>query len=207
MKPHVKENLRAKHPIAAIEKRIIDSEAFASLPHSAVVVLLLLARNLTKGGNGRIFLSPDQAVRAGVARKTLYRALKVLMAHGLIYQTKRNGDGRCGLYALTWLPLSKDTKGLHVENFGPRWRDWKPDAKKARGKNVPLSGHFYPSTHDRVDKITPLQGTNLPPLNYIPIPMRMRAWIPDELKRLAACGLVGRQCFKLLELPIERTLQ
>lgn len=144
MMRHAKERFKAtgKHPIAAIEKRVIDSEAFAALPASAVVVLLLLARNLEKNRNGHVYLSSEQAERSGVTRKTLYRSLRVLTAHGLIFPTKRGGDGKCSLYALTWLPLSKDTKALHLGNYQDcAWRSFE---KKAEGKNVPQRGHFLP---------------------------------------------------------------
>jgi hypothetical protein len=108
-----------KHPIAAIEKRVIDSEAFARLPSSAVVTLLLMARNLDKGKNGRIFVSQEDAEKHGIEKKTFYRHLKILAASGFIYQTSRGGHGKCATYALTWLPLTKDTQGLHLGAFFP----------------------------------------------------------------------------------------
>lgn len=191
-----------KHPIAAVEKRVLDSEAFAALPASAVKVLLLLARNLEKNRNGHIYLPPEQAEKCGISRKTFYRSLKTLTAHGIIFPTKRGGNGECGLYALTWLPLSKDTKALHLGNYQDcAWRHF---GKKAKGKNVQQRGHFYPFDPGRKDKNTSLQGTFLPSLNCIPIPPCKDAWIPAELRRLAECGLAGRQCFRISS---PRTLQ
>ena len=71
----------SKHPIAAIEKRIIDSPTFTDLTFSARAVLLLLCRNLQMDLNGHIQLSEKQAEENGIERKTLRRALKELIAH------------------------------------------------------------------------------------------------------------------------------
>lgn len=88
-----KPKLSTKHPIAAIEKRVIDSEAFADCKPSAVVVLLLLARNLDKDRNGHTFVSQEDAARHGVEKKTFYRALRDLQTHGFIFPTNRGGHG------------------------------------------------------------------------------------------------------------------
>lgn len=146
-----------KQPIAAIEKRVVDSEAFCALSPSAVVVLLVLARNLAKGMNGHIFVSKQDAARHGVAKKTFYRALIELQTHGFIFPTMRGGHGKCGTYALTWLSLSKDTTNLHVENFKPcAWRDLIPAPKKKRGvKMSPRSSQKYPQPINLVVKNSP----------------------------------------------------
>lgn len=166
-----KRPLSGTHPIAAIEKRVIDSDAFAALSPSAVLILLLLARNLEKGRNGHVLLPQESAQKHGVANKTLYRQLKALATNGLIFQTKRGGYGKCSRYALTWLPLSKDTKGLHVDNFKPcAWRDWTPIWKKKPSEKMSTTeGQKYPFTPSRVGKNTILQGTKIPKLNLIPI--------------------------------------
>lgn len=152
--------LSSKEPIAAIEKRVVDSDAFAALPPSAVVILLLLARNLEKGRNGHVFVTQESAQRHGIAGKTLYRQLKALMASGLIFQTKRGGYGNCARYALTWLSLGKDTKGLRVENFKHcAWRDWTPTVKKkTQVKMSTTEGQNDRFIAPRVDKITILVG-------------------------------------------------
>ena len=116
------------HPIAAIEKRVIDSPAFADLSFSARAVLVLLARNLEKNRNGHIQLSEKQAAENGIERKTLRRALADLTAHQLTAMTKRGGkvQGYCNKYALTWLPV-KDRAGIHIDHFKlDSWRDWQP---------------------------------------------------------------------------------
>lgn len=149
-----------KHPIAAIEKRVIDSPAFAALQGSAVHVLLVLARNLEKGKNGHIFLPLKFAESHGINKKTLYRALKTLTTHGFIFPTKRGGYGHCGTYALTWLPLSKDTKGLYVDDFRPcAWKNWRPAERKTpRAKMSPTVGQEYPFSAHTGDKNIPSLG-------------------------------------------------
>lgn len=133
-------------PIAAIQKRAIHSPAFAKLPPTSVVVLLLLACNLEKGKNGHIFVSADDAQAHGIDSKTLYRSLKSLMTTGFIFQTSRGGHGRCSTYALTWLPLSKDTSGLYVEGFRmAAWREHDKELaewKKSRGKMSTSTGQI-----------------------------------------------------------------
>jgi hypothetical protein len=190
----------AKQPIAAIQKRVIDAEAFADLSPSAVVILLLLARNLDKGRNGHVFLAADDAERHGIDRKTLYRCFVELQVHGFIFPTKRGGNGLCGRYAVTWLSLSKDTRGLYVDAFIPcAWRNWRPTAKKKRGvKMSPSSGQISPFAPELVDKFTPSMGTNFPTLNVIPILCGTRRdWIPSYLSELKAAGLAGQQCFQI----------
>lgn len=202
----------SKHPIAAIEKRVIDSEAFAALPPSAVCVLLLLARNLDKGRNGHCFVSADDAERHGIDRKTLYRQLKNLVTTGFIFPTSRGGNGRCSTYALTWLPLSKDTNGLRVDNFRPcAWRDWKaPAGDKKRlfrvGKKSSERGQKRVKTpasldgngsRDR-DKSPYLElNTNTQGEKPERIGGNAAAWIPDYIERLGRADLRGYQCFQI----------
>lgn len=195
-----------KHPIAALEKRVIDSEALADCKSSSWVVLLLLARNLAKGRNGHIFVSQEDAARHGVEKKTFYRALRELQAHGFIYPTSRGGHGRCGTFALTWLPLSKDTEGLHLQNFKPcAWHDWMPTPKKKRGgKMSPSRGQKSPQPPKLVVKKPPSLGDKNPPLELIPISKNERDWIPAYLGTLKLRGLAGHHCFKL---PRGRVLQ
>jgi len=155
-----------KHPIAAIEKRVIDSEALADCRPSSVVVLLLLARNLDKGRNGHTFVSQEDAARHGVEKKTFYRALLELQTHGFIYPTSRGGHGRCGTYAMTWLPLSKDTEGLYLQNFKAcAWHDWTPAPKKKRGgKMPPSSSQKAPQPLNLGGRKPPSLGDKKPPL-------------------------------------------
>lgn len=213
--------LSSKHPIAAIEKRVIDSEAFAALPPSAVVVLLLLAKNLDKGKNGHVFLSQEDAERHGIEKKTLYKQLKALSASGFIFPTTRGGHGKCARYALTWLPLTKDTKGLHLEGFDPcAYLDHETELiawKKRRGKMSPRWGQKSPQPIKLGDKNPPRLGDKNPPVEFntntqlkrgstttTARSLRADDWMPGYLARLGAAGLTGQQCFVV---PAGRTLQ
>jgi hypothetical protein len=219
------------HPIAAIEKRVIDSEAFSDLPSSAVVVLLLFARNLEKNRNGHVFLSTDDAKHHGVDKKTLYRQIKILTAAGFIFPTTRGGHGKCSRYALTWLSLTKDTKGLHIDGFRScayldhetELHEW----KKRGGKMSTRMGQISPQPSKLVDKIPPSLGDKFPPvevntnthavdacsedvkttkdLSTSPAihPVR-HSWIPAYLAGLSVRGLAGHQCFQI---PTGATLQ
>jgi DNA-binding HxlR family transcriptional regulator len=136
------------HPIAAIEKRVLDSEAYADLTFAARAALIELAKALPKGGNGHVFIARAKWAAAGFSSKTVTRALAELVSHGIIYKTKSGGIGRgCSTYALTWLPITKKD-GLYLQGFTAcAWRNWQKDPKKnARDKfthiaveNIPLT--------------------------------------------------------------------
>lgn len=189
---------KPKHPIAAIEKRVIDSPAFADLSFSARAVLLLLARNLEKDKNGHIQLSEMQAAENGIERKTLRRALADLVAHQLIVMTWRGGkvQGQCNKYALTWLPV-KDRTSIHVDHRKPdAWKDWRCQRNKTASPKCPL---------DSAQNV-PLKGISSPKMSPTPgdkkglievIANESRQWIPAYLDRLAARGMAGRQCFAI----------
>lgn len=215
---------KEKHPIAAIEKRVIHSAAFADLAPSSVVVLLLLACNLPKDRNGHIQLSEAEAARHGVERKTLRRALLDLQAHGFIAKTKHGGkmQGQCHKWALTWLPV-KHREGLgdiYLERFKEfAYDDWQ---KKIQGEKCPLdSAQNVPLKAIHSPKMSLTQGTkrgskylytNSDSANalsahsfLLTAGWRVRPdWIAAELARLARCGLAGQQSFQI---PPRRTLQ
>lgn len=196
-----KPKFSAKHPIAAIEKRIIDSPAFADMSFSARAVLLLMARNIEKGRNGHIQLSEKQAAANGIERKTLRRALSDLVAHQMIVMTWRGGkvQGSCNKYALTWIPV-KDRKGIHADHFKlEAWRDWIPgEGKKAASPKCPLdSAQNVPLMGISVPKMSLTPGDKKGPIEVITIPNESASWIPAYLDRLEARGLAGHQCFRI----------
>lgn len=191
------------HPIAAIEKRIMDSPAYADLAFSSRAVLFLLCRNLEKSRNGHIQLSETQAAGNGIERKTLRRAFSDLIAHQLIVMTWRGGkvQGNCNKYGLTWMPI-KDRKGIHADHFKlESWRDWKRPVSEKTGyqkcpidsaQNVPLKAISNP-------KMSPTPGDKMGPIEVIAIPDRNTgAWVAEYLDRLKARGLDGLQCFQPL---------
>lgn len=185
-----------KHPIAAIEKRVMDSPTHADLTYSARAMLMLLCRNLEKGLNGHIQLSEAQAAAHGIERKTLRRAISELISHQLIVMTWRGGkvQGACNKYALTWMPV-KERKGIHADHFKlDAWRDWKPANPKKTdcpkcppdsAKNVPLKRISNP-------KMSPTPGPKMSPIEVIAIPdtgtgNEDDGLLGEELRRHRSC--------------------
>lgn len=125
-----------KHPYAAIEHRVIESPAFADLSSSAVRLLLLLARQLTKDNNGKLQATFSWCRRFGFGSEhTLQSAIAELISHGFIYRTRSHGANKVwAQYAVTWLSIGKDRKGLFLDGFLPcAWRYWQP-TENGRGK-------------------------------------------------------------------------
>lgn len=201
-------------PIAAIEKRVIYSDAFADLAPSSVVVLLLLATNLAKDMNGHIQLSENEAATRGIERKTLRRSLNDLAEHGLIHKTKSGGkmQGHCNKYALCWLPI-KNRKGLtdaYLERFDTSaWHRWK---KKVGGqKRATASAQNVPLTLNSSPKMSLCKGTKsthkiISTNTHCTVGSSAQSggWIPGYLAQLEARGLACHQCFVI---PAGRALQ
>lgn len=121
-----------KHPYAAIEHRVIDSPAFADLKPSAQVLLLLLARQLTKDNNGHLQASFKWCNRYGYGSEhTLRSAIADLISHGFVYRTRSHGaNGAWARYAVTWLPI-KCRDDLFLAGYVPfAWREWVHTQKK-----------------------------------------------------------------------------
>jgi hypothetical protein len=121
-----------KHPYAAIEHRVIDSEAYAALTFSSRSLLVLLTRQLTKDNNGHLQATAKYLKGFGFASEhTVSRSIKELIAHGFLYRTRYGGYQQgASQYAVTWLSIT-NRNGLFLDGFQPcAWRDWKPADKK-----------------------------------------------------------------------------
>lgn len=121
-----------KHPYAAIEHRVIDSPAYASLTFSARALLVLLTRQLSKDNNGHLQATYSYMRRFGFdSERTISRCVKELVATGLICRTRCGGYQQgASQYAVTWLPI-KNRQGLFLDGFQScAWRDWVPTDKK-----------------------------------------------------------------------------
>lgn len=151
-----------KHPYAAIEHRVIDSEAFADLKPSAVCLLLILARQLTAdNNNGHLQATWSYCRKRGFGSQgTLKSAIEDLIRHGFVYRTRSRGPNKIwARYALTWLSI-KQKEGLFLEGFVfDGWKSWKKStpqkAEEITHKNCslvseapPLSGGATPSKND-----------------------------------------------------------
>lgn len=134
----LKPKLSTKHPYAAIEHRVIDSEAYADLSHSSCRLLTLIARQLTKDNNGQLQATFSWCKKRGIGSEhTLRDAIADLIAHGLIYRTRSHGANKAwARYAVTWLPV-KNRKDLFLDSFKPyAWRDWEPPKEKSSPQKV-----------------------------------------------------------------------
>jgi hypothetical protein len=122
-----------KHPYAAIERRVIDSPAYASLSFSARALLVLITRQLTKTNNGKLQATFSYMHRFGFdSEHTLSRCIKELISRGMIYRSRSGGYQQgAAQYAVTWLSVT-NKEGLFLAGFKPcAWRDWSPDEKKS----------------------------------------------------------------------------
>lgn len=128
-----------KHPYAAIELRVIESDAFAAMRPSSALLLLLIASQLTREpNNGHLHAAFKWCSKRGIGSEhTLRDAIAQLIAHGFIYRTRSHGaNGAWARYAVTWLPIKNKTD-LFLAGFKPcAWRDWKPNENKSTPQKV-----------------------------------------------------------------------
>jgi len=128
-----------KHPYAAIEHRVIDSDAYADLSFSSRSLLTMLARQTTMpNNNGRLQAAHSYLGRYGFSDNTVTRGIAELIEHGFVFRTRSGGFHQgAAQYALTWLPLTEKRDGLSCNGFKPfAWRDWEPKQKKTRPPNL-----------------------------------------------------------------------
>jgi hypothetical protein len=161
---------RVKHPYTAIEHRVMDSEAFADLSSSAVRLLLVLARQLTKDNNGQLQCAFSYCRRYGFGSEhTLQAAIAELIDHGFIYRSRSSGANKVwAKYAVTWLPIGKNRDGLFLDGFMPcAWQHWKPpDEKKAPRKNCRKRPAETAGNHPKVlQKLQEVGGQKLQTMN------------------------------------------
>ena len=115
-----------KRLYAAIDHAVIDSPAFSKLTGEAVRLLVIMSRQHNGSNNGRLQATHSYSKYRGIAsNNTLAKAISSLIARGFVYRTRSHGiDCATGknvpaLYALTWLPLTKNKKGLFLSGFLP----------------------------------------------------------------------------------------
>ena len=138
---------RARHPYAAIDHRVVDSQAYADMTFSACSLLLIMARQLTKTNNGHLQASFSYCGPRGFGSEhTLRDAIADLLRHGFIYRTSSHGANKAwAKYAVTWLSITKKD-GLFLDGFVPfAWRKWDtstvmPNDKSSRQKVPDQSG-------------------------------------------------------------------
>lgn len=105
----------------------LRSRACAELsPHGAKLLLDVLASLGTNASrNGDISLAPKiMRVRGWSGRETLNSAVRELVDHGLLAQTRQGSRLDCSLYACTLFPLDCDLKKLDVGPGSYRTTDY-----------------------------------------------------------------------------------
>jgi hypothetical protein len=121
------------HPYAALEHRIIDSEAFADLKPQSVRLLMIICRQLTVyNNNGHLQATWSYTRKRGMgSENTLRAAIADLIAHGFVYRTKSRGPNKqWAKYAITWKSI-KEKDGLYLDGFlFDAWKFW-VSSKKA----------------------------------------------------------------------------
>lgn len=169
-----------QHRYAAIEHRVIDSEAYADLGFSARAMLTQLARQHTKpNNNGRLQAAHSYLERYGFSDNTVTRAIDELIKHGFVFRTRSGGFHQgAAQYALTWLPLTDNREGLSCNGFKPcAWRDWKPPEKKTRPPNLRTYsrkfGELTPVTAADLGGVPPPKNTDieLMPVHVVKAPL------------------------------------
>lgn len=108
--------------------KVLNTDAFKTLSHATVHVLVLIAGEYNGHNNGALGLSKTQAASHSISNRTLYRALRSLEARGLIDRTYHSSrvPPRPTMFALTWVPL--DNTNWTTEGVRPAktYLDWKP---------------------------------------------------------------------------------
>lgn len=196
-----------RHPFVALEHRVIDSPAYASLSFSARDLLVLMGRQLTKDNNGHLQATFSWCERYGFGSEhTLRDAIADLISRGFIYRTRSHGaNGAWARYALTWLPIKK-REGLFLDGFVPfAWKAWAPDQparkKSSRQKVLEHSGRNCSFTPE-----LPAESAGKPTAKTAEYESCCHGsnWMPGYIAKLDQVGLAGRQCFQI---PQGRTLQ
>ncbi|MDB5762459.1 MAG: hypothetical protein JWQ21_1454 [Herminiimonas sp.] len=88
---------------------VLRSQALATLSPYAAKLLLDLASQWQLGRNGDASAAFENVLRARGWRSkaTLHKALKELLASGLVILTRQGSLHRCSLYALGWLAIDE----------------------------------------------------------------------------------------------------
>jgi hypothetical protein len=119
-------------PFAMIPTDVLLSPAWRTLPHAARTVLTVLAAQYSGRYNGSVTLTQRTAREYGITTpRTLYAALRELVARGLVVQTRPGTrlPPRSAMYALGWRPID-DPLGHDPHHARPtlappdEWRGW-----------------------------------------------------------------------------------
>lgn len=122
---------------------VLRSNALASLSPYASKLLLDIASQWSFGKNGDASIAFEKVMRTRGWRSkaTLYKALKELVASGLIVQTRQGSLHKCSLYALGWLAIDECGGKLDVKSTtGPldHWRNFTGQSENESSSTPPV---------------------------------------------------------------------
>ncbi len=125
-------------PFVQIPSEVLNSAAYKDLSYSARAMLVEVLHFYRGNNNGSIFISAITAINRGLSKNTMTKAIKELIAHGFIYQTRRGGSlsGVCSLFAITWKPINKSDRQFLNQFVGHAYRNWSPALKKNEGSKI-----------------------------------------------------------------------
>lgn len=156
---------KKSRPYAAVPHDVIDSAAFADLSGEAARLLFIITRQTTAiNNNGWLHAAHSFCRFKGLgSESTLRRAVASLLSHGFIFKTRGHGidpvtgDNMPARYAVTWLPLTKNRKGLFCDGFVPNaFERWTPE-KKSGVSNLT-------ATPGQICSFSEAGGTESPPV-------------------------------------------
>jgi hypothetical protein len=130
-------NKQQRRRYIQIESDVFDSEAFRTLPASATKLWFDLRTQFRGNNNGDISAAKSVLARRGwTSPETLYRALRELLARGLMDRTRQGKPGPhriTSLYRFTDLPTAKnEVKFIEGRHATREYLNWKPaDEKKS----------------------------------------------------------------------------
>ncbi|HBK44164.1 MAG: hypothetical protein A2X74_00360 [Polynucleobacter sp. GWA2_45_21] len=129
---------REVEPFVQIPSEVLNSAAYKDLSYSARAILVEMLHFYRGNNNGSIYIAAKTVINRGLSKNTMTKAVKELIAHGFIYQTRRGGSlsGVCSLFAITWKLINKG-EGQFLNQFvSNAYRNWSPALKKMRGQKL-----------------------------------------------------------------------
>lgn len=138
-------------PFIQIPSEVLNSPAYIDLSYAARAVLIEILHFYRGNNNGSIWIAAETVAKRGFSKNTMTRAIKELIAHGFIYQTRRGGNlsGVCNLYALTWKRINK-AEGQFLNQFvSNAYRSWNSSMKKNEESKI---GREHPKNWECMPK-------------------------------------------------------
>ena len=142
-----KNQSRAGHAdFIGIERRVADSPAFITLTALARALYVDLRRQYNGRNNGDICAADYFLGAYGWAHSSIHRAMKEIVAHGLMEKTRQGGIGAMSrtpsLYAFTVLHvIANPSKGIQGAQASRAYLQFVPYAGNLRAKQIEGTSH------------------------------------------------------------------